>query len=863
MEIIVSHTNLDLDGLASMLAAKKLYPDAKLVLSGNVNKNARELISLYQNYLDIYKSKEINMKHIKRIIIVDTVSPDKLGKFGKIYEENIEIIVFDHHKISETNPFLKKGTVHHKNYGSNTAFLLEKVLEKYPDIKFESYEVTIYMMGIYEDTGSLSFSGTTPYDIRMAAYLLEKGANLRIVNEYVNKSLEEKQLEIFLELLKKGEIIKFSVDSVFMALYHSDDFIQGADVIVNKIKDIEGVTGTFVICGNKERSYIIGRSSTINIRVDEILREFGGGGHINAGAASVKDTDIKDIYIKLKEKIISSIKINKTAKDIMQKPVKTVDKETKIKEAYKIMIRFGYGGIPVTENEKLIGMLNRRDVDRAMMHGFGNAPARAYMISDIFTLTEDVVMEDIKKIMIENDIGRIAITDKEKNITGIVTRTDILRNIYELRKRSMKKEIIFEENVKNTLKNNFDEFIIQVLKYIEEISKKRKEKAYLVGGIVRDMILNIKNLDIDIVVEGNGMEFAKELGDLLKAKKVVIHEKFKTGVVILENDFKIDIATSRIEYYEYPTSLPTVEEGNIKQDLYRRDFTMNAMAVEIDYSNFGKLIDYFKGYEDLQNKKIRVLHSLSFVEDPTRIIRGIRFAVRYGFEIEKDTEKYIIDAVENNFLEKLTWKRVKEEFKIILSEKNSKRAVYKLFEYGVLKAINKNIKFTEKLKRDIENIDKYYDVIEKMNIEKWLIYFLILLEELTSDELEKVFKKFVFSEKFIQKYTFGKIKREEMSRELLKSNLNSEIYKILKDISNEIILLMLITEDNIKIIENIKKYITIIKNQENIIRGKDLQEIGYKKGPIFKQMLDYAYCIQLDENIKNKNEILQKILNEK
>jgi len=847
MELILSHINLDLDGLASMLIAKKLYPDARLVFSGSLNTNVKDLVGLYQHYLNIYKASEIKMKHISKLIIVDTSSLDKIGKFKEICNDDLEIIVYDHHKIKEDNKIRDKGIVKSSNYGSNTTFLLEELIKKEGRVEFKPYEPSIFMMGIYEDTGSLSFTNTTVNDIKMAAFLLENGANLKMVNEYIRKSLEEKQIKIFLDLMQTGEVELFSFDSVFFGKYYTDDFIAGFDVIVNKIKDLEGVSGAFVLCGNDEKSYLIGRSSTINIRVNEVMKKFGGGGH-------------EKIYSEMKNYVISNLKSNKLAKDIMQKPVKTVTKKSKLKDAYKTIIRFAYGGLPVVENGKIVGLITRREIDKAMMHGFGNAPVKAYMAFDAITVKPDCPMEILKKIMIENDIGRVPVVNENGKILGIVTRTDILRNIYEQRKRTLKEEIKFEENIKNTIKENIDTFIYEKLEKIEEVSQVRKEKAYLVGGIVRDMILGIKNIDVDIVVEGDGIAFAKELGEKLKAAKVVVHEKFGTGVVVLEDGFKIDVASSRVEYYEYPTSLPTVESGNIKQDLYRRDFTINAMAVEIDYADFGKLIDYFKGYDDLNKKKIRVLHNLSFVEDPTRIIRGIRFAVRYDFDIEESTHKFMIDAIEKGFLEKLTWKRVKEELKIILSEKNSKKAVYKLFEYGILRAVHPNISLSDKMKEDIENLEKNTDLIAKLNIEKWIIYFLLLLEELTTDELNKVFEKFVFNGKFIRKYNYGRLKREEICQKISNKEVKpSEVYKILSDLAAEIIFLIFLTSRNLEVKNNIVKYIDSYSKQDNIIDGKDLIALGIKKGPQFRKILQYAFSMQLDYGMISKEKILDKI----
>ncbi|BDU50457.1 CBS domain-containing protein [Haliovirga abyssi] len=860
IDIIISHSHLDLDGLASMIVAKKLYPNASLVFAGNVNENVHTLVGLYQDYLNIYKAKEINIDKVKKMIIVDTSGKNRIGKFKKILnKENVEIIIYDHHNQDEhsiitQNKFLSET-------GANTTFLLRIALEKIKELNFTEYEATILMMGIYEDTGSLSYSSTTPEDIKMAAYLLENNANLEIVNQYISKALKKDQVELFLKLIEAGEIIEFSVDSIFVGKYNNDSFVDGLDVVANKIKDIEGTNGVFILIGNDKNSYIIGRSSSLNIRVDDILSEFNGGGHSNAGSAVIKQENFEEIYKKLKKVILKNVKIEKLARDIMQYPVKTVFSDVKIKEVYKIMLRFGYSGIPIMENENLVGMISRKDIDKAISHGFSNAPVKAYMSGELITITQNTPLEKMKKLMIENEIGRLPILDENSNLIGIVTRSDILRNLYEIRKKTDKKNKKFEDNIKTVLKNRMKEDVLQLLLKIREVSEVRKEKVYIVGGIVRDLLLGIENFDLDIVVEGNGMNFAKELGEKLNAKKVVLHSKFRTGVVIVDEKLKIDVASSRVEYYEYPTSLPVVEYGNIKQDLYRRDFTINAMAIEIDYNKFGRLIDYFKGYSDLKNGKIRILHNFSFVEDPTRIIRGIRFAVRYNFEFDAETKRFAKLSVEEGFLKRLTWKRVKYEIELILNEKNPKKAIYMLEEYGVLKAIHKSIKLTKKTEVAFKNLEKYKEYITKLNLKQWIVYFLVLLEDLNSEELTNIFFKFHFPNKFIEKYKFGKIKREKIIDELKSSEKKSKIYNSLKKLSGDLILLLLITVDSEKEENKILEYINEIRNIKPLIMGKDLIKLGYKPNENFKNILNISFMYQLDNQELCKEELLQYIKN--
>ena len=203
----------------------------------------------------------------------------------------------------------------------------------------------------------------------------------------------------------------------------------------------------------------------------------------------------------------------------------------------------------------------------------------------------------------------------------------------------------------------------KLLKEIGEIADRENIKIFVVGGLVRDLLLGVKDLDIDIVVEANAINFAKVLSD-----KFVTHEGFKTAT-IEKGGFKIDLATARKEYYKKPAALPQITPATIREDLFRRDFTINAMAISLNKDNFKELVDFYNGQKDLKDKKIRVLHDKSFIDDPTRIFRAIRFQKRLEFEIEPHTQKLMADAINLGMIEKLKAQRIKKEMDLFLKEK--------------------------------------------------------------------------------------------------------------------------------------------------------------------------------------------------
>ena len=855
MEIITCHIYADLDALSSMVLIKKLYPNGILVFPGHIGKSVKAFVNLYQNILQVKKIKDIEMNEVSKLIVVDTSKKNRIGLFEQLLDRSdVEIIIYDHHKISEND--IKTREIIRKNYGSNTTNILEVLLNANPNIKFDEIEATLGLMGIYEDTGNFTFNSTTPKDLEMASYLLKKNGDLSKVNEYVQKGLEKEQLEIFIELIENSEFIDIDGEVAQLTYYKSDDFIFGLDELINKIQSLEKSSLCIILCGNDKRVSIVGRSSN-KINVAEILKDYKVGGHEYAVSGVVRDKNIDKLYEDIKKSIQKIIKPSKKSIDIMNTPVKTILKNTKIKLAYKIMYRMGYGGLPIVEEGKIIGIITRNSVDKALNHGFSNAPVSAYMTSEVVTAGENMSVEELKAIVVEKGIGRVPIVNKEGKILGIVTRTDILKSIYSKNPIRKAKKIKFQSEIKNDIKEVVPLELLKLLKVIEVVSKQRGEKVFLVGGIVRDFILGINNKDIDIVVEGDGIKFALELKDMLGAKKITIHEKFKTAVLMIHKNLKLDIASSRLEYYEYPTSLPVVEYGNIRDDMYRRDFSINAMALEIDSYKFGKLIDFYGGYDDLINKKIRILHNLSFVEDPTRIIRAFRFAARYGFELEKDTEIFLKNAIDDGFLKKISWPRVKQELEILFSDKNLTRGMGFLNKYNVLNEINPNIKYDLEMKKNIEKLETLGGLLSFVKIQKWLLVFLIILENLEKKELDLVFKKFNFSNKFIEKYDYGILIREQILEQLESADKNSYIYKALKNISMEIIILIYIQSREEKIKIKIEKYIYTLSKTSSLIRGGDLLKNGDLPGKEFKDKLNTYFMKQLDMEEPTKEKILK------
>lgn len=397
-----------------------------------------------------------------------------------------------------------------------------------------------------------------------------------------------------------------------------------------------------------------------------------------------------------------------------------------------------------------------------------------------------------------------------------------------------------------------------------EIACRNNMPAYLVGGFVRDLILGSKNLDVDIVIEGDGIVFAEDFARSLKAK-LIRHRRFGTATVILKPHLKIDISTARKEFYPTPAHLPVVSRGTLKDDLSRRDFTINAMAISITGENFGKLIDFFGGREDLRNRKISILHNLSFIDDPTRILRAVRFGQRYNFRIETQTLKNLKAAVKLKMLARVEPQRIRDDLILILKERHPLKEIKILKELTGFDFISPRLSLTKKSFQLIASIEKEIKWFNKMHaqlraIDAWLIYLMGFTDSLNTQETRTLCRKFAFKrgeEKRILAYK--KINRKfilRLCQEIIKP---SDIFSLLEPLSYEVIILLKAKHKN----KDLRKHIADFFRYYNGIRihvsGDDLRRLGMVPGPKYQKFFARVLKAKLNGLVKTKEEELNLV----
>ena len=859
MEIITSHNALDFDGLASIVAAGRLYPGADKVISGTISQSVKQFMALYRDSIAIKNPKEIDIKQVERVIVVDTANPLRLGHFKNLCANpQIDFHVYDHHPPAEDD---LAGSIHEvQQLGAITTLLVEKIMDR--NIMINPFEATILALGIYEDTGSLLFPSTTARDAGAVAFLLSRGANLKVVANFVEQPFSAEQRRILQSLLDTAQHHKIKNLDLVIAIYDGNDFIPGLDLVTYQLSKMEECDGVFVIALMQGKINVVGRSSTGSLRINEVLKPLGGRGHEKAASAVVRGRSSQQVAHLILENLGNMIRPVMIARDIMSTPVKTIDQNRNMEEAGRIMLRYGHTGMPVVQGDKMVGVISRRDVGKARIHELGHAPVKGFMTTEVLSVSPDTPVNEIQKLVVEYDIGRLPVID-EGRLVGIVSRTDILRILHG-EDLPEDHEVLYSlsdvgtKNFAQIMRERLPSEIYSIMETAGQVAEEIDATVYCVGGFVRDLFLQVANFDLDLVVEGDGQELAKRAAERLGGK-VRVHERFGTAGIILDDGSKVDVATARTEYYEFPAALPMVERASIKEDLYRRDFSINTLALCLNPGKFGDLIDYFGGSKDVQNRFIRILYNLSFVEDPTRIFRAIRFEQRYKFTIEPDTLRFARDAIERRMLGKLSYKRILNELIIILNEKDPLPALERMKDIGVWKYILPEARLEEIDRTTIKRIPVVMGWWEARyigsEIRPWLVYLLVMFSRLSMTQLAEVLDRFPL-DKYAQQCIEDSVLIPQMVEKISEdgSLRPSQMNKILSSLGTENIILLLLNIKDESVWDKVVKYCDLKEIIKVETTGHDLKKLGLKAGPNFKTILDELYDFKLDQIVTNRED---------
>ena len=728
MDVIVTHANTDFDAFAAMLAARRLYPGSLVALSGSLNRNVRDFYRLHADELDVVEPGRLSGESIRRLIVVETSHPERLGEFEAVaLDPDVEVVLFDHHAGRELDWVRAENRVLSEDAALTTTMvgiLAEREVEVTP------LEATVFALGIHEDTGSLAYAGTTVKDAEALAWCMRHGASQELVAQYLHRPLAEPERALLDALVAALEPQEAGGFEVLVAALRWAGYVDGVSNLAHKIVDLTDCRALVCLVEMDERVFCVVRTRVAELDASVIAGALGGGGHAQAASATYRGS-LDDARRLVLDSLPRSVRHGRTAGEVMSRPARFVSPEESVAQAMVLCQRHRQSGIQVGDEDRLVGIVTREDLDKAIGHGLSHAPVKSVMSSDVVTCSEDTPLGEAMRLVSTSSAGRVPVLRGEK-VVGVVTRSDVLRALEEPLGPG-------EEADGPSIADRLDalEELRPVFEAVQAVSGPF-EGVYLVGGAVRDILLGEPNFDVDIAVEGDGIAFGEALAEALRGR-VVPHDRFGTAIVLHEGG-RVDVATTRTEFYDSPAALPTVEQASLRQDLYRRDFTINALAASLKGEDFGRVVDHFGGLRDLEKRVVRVLHNLSFIDDPTRIFRAIRYENRYGLSMDAHTFGLARACVEMSLVGELSSARLRDELQALLSEKEVGNSIRRLAELGIDKAVHPRLAADEESVRLVAELDRAR-AEHAPDTPLWRLRLGALARNLSPDELYEWFER--------------------------------------------------------------------------------------------------------------------------
>lgn len=858
MKLILTHENADFDAVASMLGASKLYPDAVPILPKTINRAVQEFLLLYNNALPFIQHKDwkVGRNRIEQVILTDTQTYQSV----KGIKQQTPTLIIDHHPL-EREP-KEHETWDGEVIGSTCTLLIERIQKQ--KIAINSLEATLLALGIYSDTGMLTFGSTTPRDGAAVAWLLKQGAVLNTIRRFLTLPLTDTQQTLFDKLLKTATHRTIHGHSVTIASTQADEYVEGISSVTHRLMDIWDSSAIFTLVAMPKKTQLVCRSRVDDIDVSAIAEFYGGGGHPKASAASIQDEDVATIVEHIWQYLQVSIRPAVQITDLMSHGLQYLNANDSLEEKLSFVRQVGHEGYPVVEDNRIIGLLTRRDADRASEHKLNTLKIRDVMIEGNVTLTPEDSISALEQLIVNSGWGQIPVVDEDGKPIGIVTRTDLIKH-WAMTHPSYQSPTpaITSVDIVNILGTP----VAQLITMIAQQAQASHTLIYLVGGVVRDLLLKRKNLDIDFVVEGNAITFAENLAKAFGGT-VYSHKPFGTAKWILDESIAeklnlslddiphhIDFATARFEYYEQPTALPTVYSSSIKLDLQRRDFTMNTLAIQLSpQQQMWRILDFYSGINDLTEGLIRVLHSLSFVDDPTRILRAVRFSERLHFIIAPRTSQLIQGALP--MFKRITGERIQNEITLILREGVPERGILKLQALGVLEAIHPDFRMSNSIRDYFERCRTHQLPWEATEQDITRLYWHIMMVGIPATSIEQICNRFGLGRGLTQSMIATALLLENSEQLLAESSLKpSQITKYLEKIPEIALhITWIVLNEQPHAQKAIEQYMTIWRHQRTIINGNHLKQIGLPPGPQYKIILEKLRLGWIDGEITTQEE---------
>ena len=608
-DLITAHLGADFDCLAAMVAAQKLYPEASIAFPGSQEGAVRAYLKSVKFSFPILRVKQVDGRSLRRLIVVDTQSRARLGPSGSLLDlPGLEVHLYDHHPDDVGDISAHFSVV--RPVGATTTILVETLQER--GIALSPQEATTLALGIYEDTGALTSVNTTPADLKAAAHLLASGADLAVVDEHLRRELNSEQVSLLNDLLESAEEVQISGIPIVVATASRDHYVNGLALVAHEFRASQHPLALFFLVQMGDKVQLVARSRVPEVNAGAIATALGGGGHASAASASIKNMTLIQARDRLDCLLHDGVQGDRTVADVMVTSVRSVQAQASIQEAERLMTRYNLNTLPVLgeveegEEGAVVGLITRQVVEKAIFHDLGGEPVSAYMSREFQVLPPDAPARKALDLLLAGRQKFVPVVSKmvskivregqnEGALEGVIARGDILRYLHE-GEEGVGLRTPRTRDVRVLARERLPKEVLRILEVVGEIADTLGVTVYAVGGFVRDLLMGIGNVDLDLVVEGEGIALAERLA-AREGGRHRAHKQYGTAVVTLPDGQRVDVATARVEYYERPAALPVVERGNIRADLYRRDFTINALAIQLNGRQAWRLTDFLAASE--------------------------------------------------------------------------------------------------------------------------------------------------------------------------------------------------------------------------------------------------------------------------
>ena len=841
-EVVATHVNTDFDAFASLLAARCLYPGSAAALPGVLNRNVREFARLHEDELRLCDPSRLELDAIRRLVVVETVNAARLGELEPVaLDPGVEKVVFDHHA-AELPGWVRRENAVISADGALTTTLVGILAER--DVAVTPLEATVFALGIHEDTGSLTYASTTRRDADALAWCLRQGARQEALASFLRLPLSDDERLLMNALLEAAESHGDAGVDVLVAAVSWPRYVEGISHLAQKIIDVTGCRALALFVEMDNRVFAVVRSRTDDFDAGASATSLGGSGHRQAASAIVR-SDLAGARGEFLAGLGAAVRNPLRARDVMARPVRSVSPDETVAAAMVACQRYGQSGILVTEDGRLVGSVRREDLDKAIGHGLSHAPVKGIMSGRVPTVDEETSLPELQRLLSGSAEGRVAVLHGER-VAGVVTRTDVLQALGE----SVEAQAEPSESIADELRRL--ERLAPVFDAVAAVSE-NVEGVYLVGGTVRDILLGEPSFDVDIAVEGDAIALARALATQLDGR-VRAHEQFGTAVVLYGDGQRVDVVTARTEFYDKPAALPTVEHATIREDLHRRDFTINAMAASLRGGDFGRLLDPFGGRRDLVAGRIRVLHNLSFVDDPTRILRAIRYENRLGFRMDQHTVRLARACIEMGLVGDLSSERLRDELELLFSEGDVEHAVLRLAELGMATAIHPHLAADEQAvqltRRGRELAEEY-----ALDVPPWRVALAALARRLPPDEVYDWLERLKMRRRDVEQVAHAITLGPRLVERLLGSEVSpAEVVALAEPYAPDTPLFALALEE----LPALRRYFSDLRGVRLEVTGSDLAELGLGESPRVGEVLAELRRLKLNGELDGRDSELAR-----